>query len=329
MELLKRLYRTLKYLRVTQSFRKAWYLSKFRGISSGSLCLNRSRRLVLCGTEVDVEVAGREFLLTGIRLIEDLRRHVLAQFTVSHNGDIVLTVRGIRLILRSWEEVFIAHEIFRRGIYNIVCDQEFHVIDIGANIGASALFFASQSTCSRVDSFELFKETAGRAEDNLSINPDLKAKIRIYQYGLGPESKKTHVEYCAEFKGSIGVDGVPAYAYPHGATLVTEKVEVEIRNAAPVVADLLAAAGDKKVVCKLDCEGSEYGIIRSLSTAGLIPLIDIFMIEWHQFGPEEIKRDLRNEGFICLSFDECSPMHGMLYAFGPRSSRAVVRHATD
>ena len=58
---------------------------------------------------------------------------------------------------------------------------------------------------------------------------------------------------------------------------------VSLKDAAtmlrPVIED--AKARGLAVVVKVDCEGSEFAIFRSLAAAGLLSQIDAFMVEWH------------------------------------------------
>lgn len=315
MELLSSLYRAVRYSRITKSPRKLAILSRYRNLDHGALAISPSRQLVLSGTQVEVESPERQFLLQGLSLAGDLQEKLAAQITENDQNQLVLNVAGVNLLITCWEELYIAHEVFYHLIYNFCPIAPFQVVDVGMNTGTSALFFASSTNCLRVDAFELFEPTAQRAEMNLSLNPALRTKIKTNHFGLGSKDEAFLLDYFPEYKGSVGLRGLPAYAHPKDALLQVQKLPVQIRDAVPVFRKIIEDAGSTAIVCKLDCEGSEYDIIQTLKNAGLLKKISAFMIEWHMLGPDEIKSALREAGFSCLSFDEYSGTHGMVYAF--------------
>jgi FkbM family methyltransferase len=233
-------------------------------------------------------------------------------------GQVLLTVGDVKLLISCWEELFIAHEVFYRGVYNVSVNQHFSVIDVGMNTGTTALFYAVNPLCTHVSGFELFTPTAQRAKQNLALNPEIAEKITMYEYGLGAEDQSLELEYFPDLKGSVGTAGLPSYAHPAGAKPKSHKVKAVVRSAGPVIERIVREACTSLLVCKLDCEGSEYDIMRTLAEGDLLRKISVFMIEWHLRGPEEIKNILIANGFTCLSFDEHAKTHGMLYAFGER-----------
>jgi FkbM family methyltransferase len=228
---------------------------------------------------------------------------------------VIVSVRGVRLALTCWEELFIAHEVLHRNLYNISMKQPFHVMDVGMNTGTSALFFASMAGCERVSGYELFRPTAQRALQNIALNPELRGKVKPYAYGLGLKDEHLVLDYFPEYKGSVGRNGLPRYAHPTSVKLGRQREAVEIRAVVPVLKELLTEAGNRDFVCKIDCEGAEYEIISCLAAEDLLRPVSAFLIEWHLHGPQEIKKVLVAAGFSCLSLDEDSDSHGMLYAF--------------
>lgn len=59
------------------------------------------------------------------------------------------------------------------------------ILDIGANIGNSSLFFASQNAAAKILAFEPHPETYKRAQVNIDLNPY--QNIKLYNLGLGEE----------------------------------------------------------------------------------------------------------------------------------------------
>lgn len=315
MNILTRCYRAFRYRKITKSPRLLVFLSKFRDIGSDNVAIGADGQLVVPGTHVALGTKDREFLLQGITLMEDLQRGVQAKVSANAKGRVIIDACGVKVIVDCWEELFIAHEIFFRKVYNVSLNKTFRVVDIGMNTGTSALFFASNQHCCQVDAYELFPQTAERAEENFALNPELSRKIRPHYYGLGSRDETLHLDYYPEFKGSVGKEGLPEYARPLGAELSRKRVKVEIRAAAPIVRDLLLSAKDSALVLKLDCEGAEYEIVPSLYQEGLLQAFTAVVIEWHLRGPATLKDLLQKCGFNCLSLDEFSGTHGMLYGF--------------
>ena len=315
MSILARAYRVLRYAGVTKSPRQLLELSRYRDIRPDGVAKDRHGCLVICGTDVAVDGGVNQFLLRGFPLVDDLLRRGRGKLSSDAGPGVVLEIGGVRLRLSCWEELFIAHEVFHRGIYNITRRHPFRVVDVGMNTATAALFFAADSRCARVDAFELFPPTLVRARENLDINPHLAGKIVTHGFGLGGKDEALVLDYHPDLKGSLGIAGLPDYARPADLTAPPARVNVEVRAAAPVFERLLGEADAPPVVCKLDCEGSEYGVLRSLADANLLRRIDCLMIEWHLLGAGEIKELLGKNGFVCLSFDEHTGTHGMVYAF--------------
>ena len=98
--------------------------------------------------------------------------------------------------------------------------------------------------------------------------------------------------------------------------------QLEILDAAEVFRAICAEAraSGLGVVVKLDCEGSEFPIIKRLAECSLIAQIDAFMIEWHKvWSPDVTLKDLteplRANGFVIFDHTvEADLFAGMLYA---------------
>ncbi|MFZ4542333.1 MAG: FkbM family methyltransferase [Rickettsiales bacterium] len=314
MDFFYRLLRAFRYAGLTLKPKHLKLLSAYRDVPAGSLDVDRGE-LVLAGTNVQIEWGSNEFMLRGISLVNDLRRAQGATFTSSGPNEVLLDCAGFKLLICDWEELFIAHEVLYHGIYNVALDRTYRLIDVGMNVGTTALFHAASPQCAHVDAFELFPATVERARRNLALNPPLAKKISIHGYGLGANNETAELNYFPALKGSTGKMGLPSYAFADGKRPKSIKVAVEFRSASTALEHTFRDAGADALVCKLDCEGSEYEVMNSLSDAKLLTRVTVFMIEWHGRGPDELKDILRANGFACLSFDEHSGTHGMIYGF--------------
>jgi hypothetical protein len=74
-------------------------------------------------------------------------------------------------------------------------------------------------------------------------------------------------------------------------------------------------ANGNEIILKMDCEGSEYDIFESLSSAKILPDFNFIIVEWHYKDPEKIFTALRDAGFVFMAFDPQSKTAGMIYAF--------------
>ena len=226
------------------------------------------------------------------------------------DGAVVLTVNGVSLHADSRDDIAFIGEIFVDGAYNFLLGAESCVIDIGMNVGLASLSFAARSEVREVHGFEPFASTFERAADNLALNPSLAAKITAYRAGLADR----------DWSGDIRVATTP-----HSGSRTTlgaaegDPVFIELRDAGRTLAPIIerARAQGRRIVMKVDCEGSEFAVFESLDRAGLFGAIDAIMIEWHRIFPTKGRHDLfaplQRNGFVI--FDRSPPVgNGFFYA---------------
>ena len=311
----QRIYRFFRGLRITRHFQALLLLSKYRGINYSDVEVGGRGAVYIKGTTIDLSQPDRHFILQGFSLATDLLKYCNATLISDRNNDVILHVHDVSVFLRTWQELFIAHEVFYNQCYNIICNKPFHLIDIGFNVGMSSLFFASQGNCLSIEAYEPFPATLKFGLQNLDLNPKLKNKISLNNYGVAATDRTIVVDYCEELKGSIGIYGVASYANDSNHPSPRTSVSINIKSASSVFKRISSLKSSCKILCKLDCEGSEYEIVRSLAENGDLTLVDIFMIEWHERGPSEICKLLEAAGFLLLSLHGHALNHGMIYAW--------------
>jgi FkbM family methyltransferase len=250
-------------------------------------------------------------MIKGIEFIHTLVKQVGAAFY--KRGTVVYcNVNGLRVKVTTWEELLILNEIFIKGVYDLRLHHEFILIDIGVNVGFTSLFFALKRNCVNVYGFEPFKKTFEQAKYNFNLNTELSNKIYCYNYGLGGSNEDVEAEYNVEYKGSMGINGVPVYIPIEDI----EKIKINIREATPSLQPIFEQHPGELVIMKVDCEGSEYDIIESLYMSKVLSKIDVLMIEWHIKGASFIIDYLNKSGFISIPVDEQTDDYiGMIYAF--------------
>lgn len=127
------------------------------------------------------------------------------------------------------------------------------VLDIGANIGSSALYFAQLFPSARVFAFEPVPENFALLEANAANC----ARIRAFNFGLGA------AEATLEFFASDDPVNFGGYSRYAAGTDASRRVRVAVRAAGAVLAEL---GIERAEVIKVDTEGAEYEILTAFPT---------------------------------------------------------------
>lgn len=150
------------------------------------------------------------------------------------------------------------------------------IIDIGSNVGDTALDFASEGLI--VYGFEPVKELYDISLKNAELNPKFKDKINFFNYAVSYKS------------GTITIDSMDSTSFYIGQN---DSYEVEVIT----LDDILEMCDIKPKFLKMDCEGCEYDIIRNTDLSGFNEII----LEHHaEFKNEDyltIVDILKNQGF--------------------------------
>jgi FkbM family methyltransferase len=138
------------------------------------------------------------------------------------------------------------------------------VLDIGANIGASAVFFASACPNAKIFAFE----PAKAPYDLLQRNAKLSNRISTYNFGMFSADREVPL-----YKGAIDcVSGSVGESVENR----TDNETVILRSARDWLNENAIAAID---ILKVDTEGCELPILNSVSD--LLPAIKIIHLEYH------------------------------------------------
>lgn len=170
------------------------------------------------------------------------------------------------------------------------------IIDIGASIGDSAIYFSAKGA-THVYAFEPYSFTYGLAKRNIQLNK-LNQKITLVN---------------AAGAGRHGRARVDRFTTSPTATLKNSSTGRRIEML--TLEDISKRYKIKKAGLKIDCEGWEYDIIMN-SSAETLQKFGRIMIEYH-YGYKNIEGKLKNAGF---SVSHSHPRHsasmyvGMLHA---------------
>lgn len=265
--------------------------------------------LKLASIEIDLE---RDFFF--------LPKYELLRALILDNGALIsrkdqafyITIDSLRLNIQTAEDIFIIHEIFHEGCYNVsIPSGRYVAIDIGMNVGITSLYFASMAHVEKIYAFEPFGKTLQQAKNNIGLNGALGNKIETFNYGLSDAHKTIDVSYNYDEKGKMGVLGAERAGHIDDTT----RESIELRHALPEINAICSRHGSLPVVVKIDCEGSEYEILKDCGEAGLPDNVKVVAIEWHEKGHEELKQRLSSWGFSTFVATPGNKQVGMLYAF--------------
>ena len=178
------------------------------------------------------------------------------------------------------------------------------VVDIGANVGDSAIYFSLKGA-NHVYAYEPYPYSYNIAAKNIEIN-GLENKITLLNEGCGKKPSQIVIQEDYKNYGSTDLKGFKTGKSIKITTLENLTKEFNLKDAA----------------LKIDCEGCEYNVILCASVDTLRKFDQIVM-EYH-YGYLDIKEKLERAGFMVkntkpkYNFNDAADnpdmLIGMLYA---------------
>ena len=167
-------------------------------------------------------------------------------------------------------------EVFEHECYSWLPVKDRIVLDVGANVGDSSVYFAIKGA-KHVHAFEIVPSTAQLCKENVMGN-DLGEIVTVHNIGIGnPRKVRIRSDLIAD-----------------GSYQVNDNVgggEIEIKSMNHVVDELKIA----DAVMKIDCEGCEYDVINP-SNIELLKRFSHIIGEYHyHYG--SLKKTLEDAGF--------------------------------
>lgn len=235
-------------------------------------------------------------------------------FFVNDAGQLIAKNKNVQFKINDEEELFILSEVFLEGAYNLISptQKKIALIDVGMNVGITALFFASKDNVEKVFAFEPFQPTYSMALQNIKLNKAFAGKINTNNFGLAKENADIHVSYSPKEKGRMGTKGLPK-SEGYIPSNVSSQL-LRLKQASEEFSKIKEQVKDHFVVCKIDTEGAEYEIIDSLYRANLISFPDVYFIEWHEIKPDDIVEKLKKNNYHVIETAFSLLHSGMIYA---------------
>jgi FkbM family methyltransferase len=195
--------------------------------------------------------------------IDGARRYFTPGGSYPYRCEVRTPLGTVAPTLHSQHDMITVNEIFAREDYRVGAEARV-VVDVGSNIGISALYFLTRSEGSRIWLYEPVPRNIERLRENLS---GFEGRWRLDQVAVA--DREGEEAFSIESTGRYGGLG------PSGA----ESIEVRVRHIDDVLREVLEAESRIDVL-KLDTEGVEGRTLAAaspelLSRVGVIFAEDI------------------------------------------------------
>ncbi|MBD2310989.1 FkbM family methyltransferase [Desertifilum sp. FACHB-1129] len=124
-----------------------------------------------------------------------------------------------------------------------------NIVDIGANIGVFTLYASLLFPKAKIAAYEPFLPTF----ENLKKNLEVQGNVAIYPYAVGDSNREVELNYQGDASACYVSDSSSINSIEHQKTCMKSFDEIANQFNSPIG------------LLKLDCEGSEYEIMRCAS----------------------------------------------------------------
>ncbi len=205
---------------------------------------------------------------------------------ISIQKNVVIFDDKIKFIYHNKEDfsktMHAVHDVFLSNEYKVGVNNK-NIVDIGANIGDTALYFMSKGANSVVG-FELFPNTFEVAQENIKLN-DAQKNIKILNFGVDGSKSEIFIHRNVVKSNTDNIN----YALKNKDGGLRKKVKII------TLEDIIERFGKPNQILKIDCEGCEYGIILK-SKPSVLRSFEEIILEYHG-DSRSLEERLSNAGF--------------------------------
>jgi len=192
------------------------------------------------------------------------------------NGAYSLDYRGRKVEMAGEQALASFSEIFIDEVYSFADVGGKIVVDIGANIGDTAIYFALNGA-KHIYAFEPYPYSYEKALQNIETNK-LKGRVSLLRCGVGK-------------KGRIRLSAAEQKQLWAGLRECNDGISTDIIT----LRDIAERYPVKNSILKIDCEGHEYEIILEAENELLRHFSEI-IVEYH-YGYLDLEKKLHEAGF--------------------------------
>lgn len=238
----------------------------------------------------------------------------------TNNGALLVSVPpGISFDLTDCDPADALHliaEQFVRQQYSRLPIRGNVVVDIGTNIGDSALYFAAQGA-RHVYAFEPFSHLANAARRNIRLNR-LEDSVTLVQAGVSAADATVVATFDPFYSSRLTIEDRLSSRMRYSRHAHWEVIR---SIALSTILDGLRSSHPRvDIAIKMDCEGSEFEIFSGMAGTDLFRGVIGAVVEYHGGTPGQIPDFMRSAGFEVDLESDASGV-GLINAF--RANRAV------
>jgi FkbM family methyltransferase len=229
------------------------------------------------GSKVRFNKSNVTELISKLRHL-DISEETRKRFRIRVKGNRAELYAGGRKLIVGTESLHSIVGEFLSESHKIMDVKGKDVVDIGAYVGETALYYATEGGAKKVYAYELFPHISKIAQANVRMS-SISDKIKVFNEGVGGKP------------GSIMISSSESSFGKLDAKHHKDKIRVKILSLDQVVEKHKIKDGALKV----DCEGYEYEIFRHASSSAIRAFSTIH-IEYH-YGYIDLVKRLEKEGF--------------------------------
>ncbi len=215
------------------------------------------------------------------------------------SGQCLIDVSGLSFALPEREFVnglWLLHELFVEGEYSDLQVRDAVVIDIGANLGDTAVYFASRGA-HRVIAYEPFPATFALAKQTVGRN-DCADRVRLVCAGAASRSGSATAAVDSRTQsGRWSVVAGNSTDRSSGNDRYLRREQIQFVSLADILQDAVTAAAGRPIACKIDCEGAEFELLLGAPLPPAFEYVTQLVIETHDQPPDPIAALLRERGY--------------------------------
>jgi FkbM family methyltransferase len=190
-------------------------------------------------------------------------------------------------------------EIFKDEIYsldiNINEDKttRVNIIDVGAYIGLSVLYFKSRYPNAHITAFEPNPNIFPLLQENIEYNNIRDVKLHNIAIGKGDEKRKLYIE-------TSGFMAFSTASFRKDAWNGKQKSRPIIVQTKPL-SKYINKINNKVDILKIDVEGAEYEILKELDSSRSFSKIENLLVEYHPLGGsklQNLEKILRKNSYV-------------------------------
>jgi FkbM family methyltransferase len=228
------------------------------------------------------------------------------------------TTLGFRIdYFNQSQALFLVHEVFVNGLYAFVArDARPRIIDCGANVGMSTLFFKALYPASSVIAIEPDRAAFTRLSDTVARNR--LREVTLINAALGDFDGTTTLYRDGSDPGCLIATTTQRRSGTIQSRGDASSEQVQAIRLSPLI-------NEPVDFLKLDVEGAEYGVLRELIASDAFRRVRQMVVEYHEveaepFGIDQIVGALKAPGMEIehLAFDRAARA-GVFRAWWPVS----------